>query len=673
MIQQLKHAINQGQYADAISLAKNLLSEHTYDQGDANAKQSSTSTSASKASLTEKQVIEVHYMLVVALRLSQQLQAALHESKKLAQLAQEHARNHQEQGHIYQALGEDQHASVAFYKAVQLNPALIVSWRRLTALYRAMGNTDAHTLANAQLAYLSALPKAILGARDLMHEGELLQADQVCRRFLQQNKHDVEGLFLLAEIGIQLKVYSEAEFLLESCLELYPEHQGAGMAHLKLLSKMGKFEQAKARADALLQFSPENIPVITARASALVGIGELETAIDTYQTLLANNPDQPGVQLLLGHALKAQGKLPEAISAYQAAYQYKPDFGDAYWSLANTKTYAFSDEELNTLRHEVQNQHIHSDDKVHMYFALGKAYEDKKQFEDSFHAYQQGNALKQQNLGYDAAFIEKQVEAQIEHCPRALFEKHQDVGDPRPDPIFIVGLPRAGSTLLEQILASHSQVDGTMELHNILGLVSRLRGQSNRYPKILNEIDPSYFARFGEQFLQDTRIYRKSAPLFIDKMPNNFVHIGLIKLILPNAKIIDARREPMACCFSGFKQLFGEGQEFSYSLENMGRYYNAYLKLMQHWDEVLPGAVLKVQHEEVVEDLDTQVRRILDYCQLPFEQTCIDFHKTKRTIKTPSSEQVRQPIYRSGLAQWKHYEPFLEPLKAVLNRTDKNA
>jgi hypothetical protein len=313
-------------------------------------------------------------------------------------------------------------------------------------------------------------------------------------------------------------------------------------------------------------------------------------------------------------------------------------------------------------------------DQIQLYFATGKALEDRQDYANAFTAYQQGNALQHQHNGFDINKIEQQVEQQIKYCTKELFSNRGHVGLNTPDPIFIVGLPRAGSTLLEQILASHSQVDGTMELHNILGLASRLHGRSSnadeqQYPQNLHTIDSSYFKRFGQQFIDETRVYRQQAPFFIDKMPNNFLHIGLIKLILPNAKIIDARRAPMACCFSGFKQLFAEGQDFSYNLEDIGRYYQAYLKLMAHWDKVLPNFVLTVNHEDVVDDLEKQVRRILDFCGLSFEQACLDFHKTQRTIKTPSSEQVRQPIYKSATEQWRYFEPYLAPLKKALKLT----
>jgi len=322
------------------------------------------------------------------------------------------------------------------------------------------------------------------------------------------------------------------------------------------------------------------------------------------------------------------------------------------------------------MRHYESTHGVTEDDRVHLSFAAGKALEDRDDFEQSFDYYARGNALKTTRSGYDPDNTTRLVDDQIETCTAELFAERGALGYDAPDPIFIVGLPRAGSTLLEQILASHSQVDGTMELHEILGLAQRLGGRSanndSAYPRILWELDDGHFERFGEKFIEDTRAYRGSAPLFIDKMPNNFMHVGLIRLILPNAKIVDARRHPMACCFSGFKQLFGEGQDFTYGLEAIGRYYADYVRLMDHWDEVSPGFVLRVMHEDVVDDLETQVRRMLNFCGLPFEQACLEFHRTERSIKTPSSEQVRQPIYRTGLDYWRNYEPWLGPLKAAL-------
>jgi len=461
-------------------------------------------------------------------------------------------------------------------------------------------------------------------------------------------------------------VYDDAEFLLESCVELWPEHAPARLDYLNLLVRKTRFQQAREQAEMLIALGHDGGAVRLAFAAALVGLGEVEQGIAEYRRVLDGQPDNASVWVQLGHALKSVGEYDEAVASYRRGYQLKADFGDAFWSLANTKTYRFSDDELAQVARFEAAPGTPTDDRVHLCFAAGQALEDRRRYAEAFEYYERGNALKRRQLRYDPGQFERRVRAQIETVTRELLDGAADAGCPAPDPIFIVGLPRAGSTLLEQILASHSQVDGTMELHNVLALAQRLRGRtgsrSSRYPAILHELDPDYFRRFGEQYLENTRVYRAEAPLFVDKMPNNFLHVGLIRLMLPNAKVIDARRDPMACCFSNFKQLFGEGQEFSYGLTEVGRYYNGYVRLMDHWDQVLPGFVLRVMHEEVVADLESQVRRLLEFCGLPFEPACLEFHNTERSVRTPSSEQVRQPIFRSGLDQWRHFEGHLQPL-----------
>ncbi|MCC2603769.1 tetratricopeptide repeat-containing sulfotransferase family protein [Planctobacterium marinum] len=642
MIAEIKKALAQGQFAESIKLAQNGIK-------------------------TEQDVAsqkELHYLLAVAFRLSGTPDKAISSNQQLIQQYPEHARCWQELGHCYVALNQPHDAAKHFYKATQLNPALLASWRYLESYYQQSQNSQALALARKQTQRLSALPKPILGARDLMYEGHLDTADKLCRQFLSQNKHHAEALTLLGEIGLQLKAYAEAEFVLESCVALYPDHYYAGLEYIKLLNQIGKFRQSLQTCDTLLQHYPQEKSFLLAKAGALLGIGDIQGSVTLYQALLAQDEQQPYINLLLGHALKADGQLQAAIAAYRTAWQIKPDFGDAYWSLANTKTYQFQDVELQAMTSLTRTDDTSTDDRIHLHFALGKAYEDKKQYPLAFEHFQKGNQLKQAQLNYDIASVERQVERQIAHCNSALFTNLPDVGCDDAAPIFIVGLPRAGSTLLEQILASHSQVEGTMELHNILSLVTRLRGNKNAYPDNLTQIDSGYYARFGEQYIQDTQVYRSNKPYFIDKMPNNFLHLGLIKLILPNAKVIDARRAPMDCCFSGYKQLFGEGQEFSYSLDTLARYYLAYEKLMAHWDEVLPGFVLRVQHEDVLDDLESQVRRILAFCNLPFEESCLRFYETERAIKTPSSEQVKQPINRKGQGIWRHYDSQLTALKA---------
>jgi tetratricopeptide (TPR) repeat protein len=384
------------------------------------------------------------------------------------------------------------------------------------------------------------------------------------------------------------------------------------------------------------------------------------------------SPECCELQVSLGHCLKALGRQKEATESYQKAVAGRPNFGDAYWSLANLKTYRFSQDEIAQMRDQEMAQGAHIVDRYHLCFALGKAFEDRNDYEESWQFYERGNALKRAESRYRPEIIETNTRNQIEVCTAQLFAAHAGVGVPNPDPIFVVGLPRSGSTLIEQILASHSQVDGTQELSDIQRIVLALHGrqsylEDSRYPGVLAELRHEEFRRLGERYISETRAYRIGRPLFIDKMPNNFRHIGLIHLMMPNARIIDVRREPMACCFSNLKQLFGRGQEFTYSIEDIARYYRTYLDLMRHWDAVLPGRVLRVCYEDVVEDLEGNVRRILEFCGLEFEPACVEFYKTERSVRTASSEQVRQPIFREGLFQWRNYEPWLGPLKEALD------
>ena len=627
---------------------------------------------------TEQQV-ELWYLVAVAQRYEKSFSQAFISIQELLKLNSSHSRAYQEQGYINLALKQPTAAKTSFEQAIQLNPSLVASWQELIQLYREAKQMDEVQKAANHLAKLKQLPPALLAVTELMHEGKLLKAEQICRQFLQNNKRHVEGMCLLAEIGIELKIYDDAEFLLASALELAPTHIYARSQYLNLLIRIGKYKAAEQQVETLLHEQPDNLNFKVAKANVLTGLGEISQAIAFFEQAIAQselqNSPVAGFHLQLGHAFKAKGDITKAIAAYQQAYKLEPSYGDAFWSLANTKTYRFSDEEITQMQDQQDVEGLALTDKIQLHFATGKAYEDRQEYNQAFQSYQQGNDLQHAHNGFDINKIEQQVAEQIKYCTPELFKNRGDLGLNTPDPIFIVGLPRAGSTLLEQILASHSQVDGTMELHNILGLAARLRGrnqnnqanQESQYPKNLHEIKPDYFKRFGQQFIDETQVYREHAPLFIDKMPNNFLHIGLIRLILPNAKIIDARRAPMACCFSGFKQLFAEGQDFSYNLEDIARYYQAYLKLMAHWQQVLPDFVLTVNHEDVVDNLEKQVRRILDFCGLAFEQSCLDFHKTKRNIKTPSSEQVRQPIYKSATEQWRHFEQHLAPLKKVLN------
>ena len=614
--------------------------------------------------------VEALYMLAVAQRYGNQPGNAMATLESMLAENPEHARAYQEQGHIFLSRNRSEDAAQSYARAVELNPALKASLKALVNLEERLGRTEPARLAQEQLDFLNRLPPELVNVLDLIHENKLYKAELLCRDYLQKHRHHIEAMRLLAEIGVRMGIYDDAEFLLESCVEFAPDHVQARIDYVNILIRKTRFEKAHEQAKLLLEMEPDNPGFQSTLATTLVGLGRFEEGIALYRDVLEAHPYRTELHVQAGHARKTVGLLDEAIQSYREAYRRRPDYGDAYWSLANTKTYKFTDEEIDGIRRYADAPGVSPTDRVNLCFAGGKALEDRGEYGEAFACYEKGNGLKLRQTGYRIEKMEARVDAQVETCTGELFARRQGAGFDCRDPIFIVGLPRSGSTLLEQILASHSMVDGTMELHNILALAQKLRGRepekTSRYPAILHELEEDYFQRFGEQYIKDTKVYRGEAPLFIDKMPNNFLHIGLIRLILPNARVVDARRDPMACCFSCFKQLFGEGQEFTYGLQEVGRYYRAYVRLMDHWDRALPGFVLRVMHEDVVDDLETQVRRILDFCDLPFEEACLNFHETERSVRTPSSEQVRQPIYRSGLEQWRNFEPWLDPLKEAL-------
>ena len=617
--------------------------------------------------------IEAQYALAVSQRHQHRWDEALATLSAIVESRPEFGRAHQERGYNHIAKRDFGNAQAAFERATELDPGLINSWKCLAKLYEERGDEARLAAVREHLAFLGSLPDELVAVVSYISEDRLREAEALCKQFLRANRTHVEGMRLLAEIATRNKIYEDAEFLLESCVEFEPGHRAAGMQYANLLLKVQKFSKALAVSEQLLDRFPQDADRIRPLYSAAcAGTGRNEAAVESYRILMRQQPGNPFYPVVLGHVHKSDGETDRAVDLYRQAYGIKADFGDAYWSLANTKSYRFTDDELTRMAAMEQRPGTGALDRIQLCFALGKAHEDRGEYERAFACYARGNTLKQPTVHHSPDHLQVRVDSQIEVCTPELFALRAAVGLPAPDPIFIVGLPRSGSTLLEQILSSHSLVDGTMELHNVLNLAKRLRGRDDederqpRYPKILAELEPSYFRRFGQQFIDDTRAYRGSAPFFIDKMPNNFFHIGLIRLILPKAKVIDARRHPMACCFSGFKQLFGEGQDFSYGLRDIGNYYRQYVKLMDHWERVLPGFVLRVQYEDVVADLDGQVRRLLEFCGLPFEPGCLEYYRTERSVRTPSASQVRQPIYTSGLEQWRHFEPWLGPLKDAL-------
>jgi tetratricopeptide (TPR) repeat protein len=614
---------------------------------------------------------EALYIKAVCQRYLNRLEEALATLRQLKKIRPGYGRAFQEEGHVCVAAGYKSQAILAYRHAVTLNNSLIASWAALTNILTKEGNTENAKITRHEFEKLKALPTQLLSVRNMIAEGYNFQAEKLCRKFLIQNKRNVEGMRLLASLGVASDVLDDAEFLLEKAIEYEPNNNFARNDYMEVLYRRQKYQQSLAQAAILRKNEPNNLKYQIAYANQAVAVGDYKTALKIYDKankVMANNAE---LRLVHGHALKTIGKLDMAIDAYRKSYTARNDYGDAFWSLANLKTYQFSKSEVQLMTENEAASSTMLTDRIHLCFALGKHYENNKKFKQSFGYYERGNTLQKSEQHYSKEQMTNILALQEAHCGSALFKHKKNQGSNKPDPIFIVGLPRAGSTLLEQILASHSQVDGTLELPNIPSLAYQLAGRKTisetpDYPANLASLDKEQLKKLGEKYIEETQIHRQNAPYFIDKMPNNFRHIGLIQLILPNAKIIDARRNPMGCCFSGFKQLFASGQQFSYGLGDIGTYYRDYIKIMDHWDKVLPGKILRVRYEDVVSDLEKEVNRILDYCELPFEENCINYHQTERNIRTPSSEQVRQPIYKSGLEQWKNYEPWLQPLKNAL-------
>ena len=636
----------QGQFAEALSVAQALLAEVPENR-------------------------DALYIVAVSQRYLGRIPDALGTLARCEALHPDYGRLYQEIGHCYRAVREIDAAIQAYEQAVARNHTLSATWSALRDLYATRGRRVDADNAAAHVAALAKLPAPVVHATNLFLEGELYAAEQIVRQFLQTHGDHIEAMRLLAQIGVKLEILDDAEFLLESVLVFAPDYRAARYEYASVLVQRHKYLQAIEETNKLLPLEPHNPAYRTLYANACGGLGRHDDALQVYRELLVASPQAADLHLSIAHALKTLGRQPEAIESYRQAAAVRPSYGDAYWSLANLKTYRFTDEELASMRGQEAAAATSLVDRYHLCFALGKALEDRDQYAESFRCYERGNAFKKSESRYKAELIERNTRLQKRVCSAEFFTARRDFGCQRPDPIFIVGLPRAGSTLIEQILASHSQVEGTMELADIPRLVHHLQGREHdeakpRYPAVLVELGAEQLRGFGEQYLEDTRMFRTAKPFFIDKMPNNFRHIGLINLILPNAKLIDARREPMACCFSNFKQLFAAGQEFTYSLEDIGRYYRTYVELMAHWDAVLPGKVLRVQHENVVEHLEDNVRRVLEFCGLEFEPACLEFYKTERSVRTASSEQVRQPIYKEGIDQWRNFEPWLGPLKAAL-------
>ena len=627
-----------------------------------------------------------------ALRHLGEIDAALAGLQRLEAVQPRFSLMHQERGLCHVARKDAPAAIAALLAAVNINPALPMAWRMLEGVYLLTGDRANAATAAEHVATLRALPGEIVTATSLFSDGDLAAAEPIIRTFLLTHGDHPEAMRLLARIGMAREIWDDAEVLLAGVLAMVPGYRAARLDYARALSQRQKHEEAQVALAPLLAEEPGNTDYRMMASVIMVGLGRQDEAIALYRALLAEMPATPppgadaqafssmraDLNLWLGHALKTLGQLPDAIAAYHDSVAARGDFGDAWWSLANLKTYRFSDAEIAAMQAAEASPATAPVDRLHLAFALGKAFEDRRDYGPAWSCYARGNAPKRAESRYRPEIFETNTREQKRICTPAFFAGREDWGCDAPDPIFIVGLPRSGSTLIEQILASHPLVEGTQELPDIQRFALELQGRepdldNPLYPAALEDLTAAQCRALGERYLASTRALRaEGRPFFIDKMPNNFRHLGLIRLILPNARIIDARREPMACCFSNLKQLFAQGQEFTYSVDDIARYYRTYLELMRHWDAALPGPALRVIHEDVVEDLESQVRRILAHCGLDFDPACLAFHQTQRAVRTPSSEQVRQPIYRDGLEQWRNFAPWLEPLREALGDATDN-
>ncbi|MEH6591777.1 MAG: sulfotransferase [Halioglobus sp.] len=606
-----------------------------------------------------------------ALRLLGQTKEALAVFSALEKKLPDSAPLHHELGLCFGALGDNSAAEKHLRQAVKLEPGYSNAWLSLSNQLDSQGDKAASRAAlEYHLQTSTKHPELVQAARHL-DAGELAKAEPIIKQVLKQYPTDVSAIRMLADLAMRLERFEDASHLLERCLELAPDFTLARQNYASVLRRIQRHEEALVETEKLLREDPENPRYLILKASVLTQLGQNTAAVDIFEKVVTDYPNQPAGQMSYGHNLKTLGRVDEAITAYRRTTELSPTTGEAYWSLANLKTYRFTDDEIDTMRATVTSGGGDADDQSHLAFALGKGLEDRKAFDESFQFYKRGNNIRRIHHSYDPKRNMYNAVRQIKTCTEELFTEKGVDGCAAPDPIFVVGLPRAGSTLLEQILASHSQVQGTTELADIIAISRKLGGRDKSnpatlYPEILADLSPEQRMELGQGYLDSTRIHRNDLPFFVDKMPNNWLHVGLIHLILPNAKIIDARRHPMAGCFACYKQLFAHGQTFTYKLEDVGHYYRNYFNVMEHWDKVLPGKVLRVQYEDMVADSETQIRRVLEYCGLPFEEQCLRFYETDRAVRTPSSEQVRQPIFKEGLEQWRNYEEHLDLLKEAL-------
>jgi tetratricopeptide (TPR) repeat protein len=611
-------------------------------------------------------------LLAVAHRACGDPNRALERLQELCRKQPRWAAAQYELGTTLGSLGQGDAAMAALHRAVALKPDMPDAWLALADHLTAVGDTEGADAAYARHIRSATKDPRLLAPAAALVENKIPEAEALLREHLKRCPTDVAALRMLAEVAARLRRYPDAQALLERCLELAPGFEAARHNYATVLNRQGKAAAALPHVEQLLAREPRNPGYRNLRAAVLANLGDYAGSAAVYAGVLQEFPQQPKVWMSYGHSLKTSGRVAEAVEAYRRAIEMGPNLGEAYWSLANLKTYRFSAADVLAMRNALTRNDLTDEDRLHFEFSLGKALEDEASYEESFTHYAKGNGIRRKSHPYSADENSSFVRRSQALFTREFFAERAGCGAQAGDPIFILGLPRSGSTLLEQILASHSLVEGTMELPDIPQIARELaagngRGDEGTFFQAVAALTSAQLRTLGERYLDGTRVLRKSAaPFFIDKMPNNCLYVGLIHLILPNARIIDARRHPLACCFSCFKQHFARGQNFTYGLEDLGRYYRDYVELMAHFDAVLPGRAHRISYEVMVADTEVEVRRLLAHCGLPFEEGCLKFYENERAVRTASSEQVRQPIFREAVDHWRHYERWLEPLKAAL-------
>jgi tetratricopeptide (TPR) repeat protein len=571
------------------------------------------------------------------------------------------------------SLGDTPGAVQALRAAVSADPQLADGWRALGDLLSLAEEHGEAAACYARHVQASVRDPVLLAPAAALAENRLPEAETLLRELLKARPTDVVAIRMLGEVAARLGRYADAESLLARCLELAPDFTAARYHYAMVLYRQNKSAEPLLEVQKLLAAEPQHAGYRSLHAALLARIGDYAGAIDGYGALVREHPGQPKLWLSYGHALRTAGRQAEGIEAYRRCIELRPSLGEAWFSLANLKTYRFTAADCAAMESQLALPGLGDDDRLHLEFALGKSREDEQLWQASFRHYAEGNRIRRAQLRYDADENHAFTRRSCELYTREFFAARAGMGHPAHDPIFVVGLPRSGSTLVEQILASHPDVEGTMELPDVIATARSLALQDHRegarlhYLGALARLDAQGLRALGHRYLDGTRIQRHTAaPNFIDKMPNNFAHLGLIHLMLPNARVIDVRRHPMGCCFSGFKQHFARGQGFSYDQTDIGRYYADYVALMAHFDQVLPGRVHRVIYERLVEDTDSEVRALLAYCGLPFDERCLRFFENDRAVRTASSEQVRQPIFREAVEHWRHYEPWLGELAQAL-------